>query len=134
MEKKTPIQIVIDFMSKKKKPVAFSEIVELLRSKQLVKEEEFDEFINNFYDEMSFNAEFAFLGDNMWALANKVDFNDIKRAEYDEEDDNTDMIDSEEEEEENAALNANDDADIYNGEQIDITKQDDSEMEEEEEY
>lgn len=115
LERKSMIQTAYDLMKKKKKPISFDRLWTETSQLLGLSEEEADEYIAEFYTELTLDGRIVTLGENVWDLRERntfdkvhIDMNDVY-AEDEEESEEEVSEDSEAEVEETE--DADDDSD-----------------------
>ncbi len=76
MSTKSMINIAYELMNKKRKPVTFLKLWEDVSTMMGFNEQQEDDNIAQFYNDISFDERFVCIGDNKWDLRSRHTFNE----------------------------------------------------------
>lgn len=99
MEKKTRLQYATEYITSHKKACKFEDILNYVKSKLELTDEQILEIIGDFFMELTEEPSIINVGDNKWTLRDKFKYEELNPNGYEDDTDDENNEDRDEEEE-----------------------------------
>ena len=95
---KTPIELARDVITKKKKPVKFTDILKYIKERLDYSDEQIIQETPDILNDLISDPLFVYVGNQTWTLKDRVKYDDIKKTDVSEDEKEIESEDDEDEE------------------------------------